>query len=63
MTYIANGAPSPTATQTDSAVGAAFVSGLTPGPARIHASVPGVTFRDNNITTTQGALTLAEVTP
>lgn len=63
VTYFANGMPDRTARQTDAATGAAFVTGLTPGVANLHASFGTTPYRDHGVTTKLGALTLTEISP
>jgi hypothetical protein len=50
------------ATHTDG-TGAAFVTGLTPGTATLHATLGDTPFRSHDVTTTMGALTIGEISP
>jgi hypothetical protein len=62
-TYFANVRPDPSATQTDSLTGSAFVSGLVPGAVTVRASLGTIPFKENKVTVAVDALTIAEVSP
>jgi hypothetical protein len=62
VTYIGGGMPNADATHTDE-TGAAFVTGLTPGIATLHATLGDTPFRSHDVTTTMGALTIGEISP
>jgi hypothetical protein len=63
VTYFVEAEPSRTATTTDDQLGAALVTGLSPGPVTVHASFGTTPFRTHDVTTTLGALTFAEISP